>query len=484
MHLLDYCIIAIHFIASVSIGIACRGKQRDINDYFTGSGTLGGALGTLLIGFSIAATLFSGISFLAYPSVVYSSGMRVFPVVICLIPSYFILRYWFLPRFLNLGYRQPYAHIESHYGPTVRRLTSVLYILYRVGWMGALIYVPTLMIIAAMQLSEDWFWPLVLVIGLSSTLYTVIGGIRGVIVTDALQFVIIMFGVLFCLLYILFNIDVPAGRIVSDLREDGALTLFDFSLDLSQPFTIWTIGIGLTITNLAIYTGDQMSLQRYLASSSPKNATRSFGANIVGATLVLLLLFMVGLLITAWYRYHPDPALPEMADKVFPYFAATQLPMGIAGLLIAAILAATMSSMTSGINILANSITSDFYAPAHPGKSKHEMLRFARWASLGIGLAATVVSGFVRHLGTIWDMVQIFGGTLLGPIFVVVLTATFRWRVRPGAVLVALPTAMVVGIAVSRSGAATLWIIPASILTTLVIPWIDSLFSHSRKKHL
>jgi len=482
MQLLDYLIIAIHFIASVSIGIAFRGKQRDINDYFTSSGGFGGIFGTILIGFSIAATLFSGISFLAYPSVIYTSGLRVFPVVISLIPSYFVLRYWFLPRYLSHGNRQPYEHIDRQYGKNVRYVTSILYILYRVGWMGALIYVPTLMIIAAMQLSEGWFWPLVLVIGLSSTLYTVIGGIRGVIVTDALQFVIILFGIFFCLIYIVFNIDIPAGRVFADLKADGALTLFDFSFDLSQTFTVWTIGIGLTITNLAIYTGDQMSLQRYLASSTPKSATQSFGTNILGATLVLILLFLVGLSMSAWYRYHPDPNLPVVADKVFPYFAATQLPSGTAGLLIAAILAATMSSMTSGINALAGSITSDFYAPTHQNKTKTEMLRFARWTSLGIGVAATLVSGFIQHLGSIWDITQTLGGTLLGPVFVIVLIATLRWKVRPGALMLSLPLAFVIGILISRTDVSTLWIIPCTITTTVAVPWLDRiLFSKPHK---
>lgn len=481
MHALDYWIIAIHFIVSVTLGITCRGKQRDVNDYFTGGGSLGGRLGTLLIGLSIAATLFSGISFLAYPSVIYTSGLQVFPVILSLIPSYFILRYWFLPRYFRLGYRQPYAHVESHYGRTVRRCVSVLYIVYRIGWMGALIYVPTLMIIASMQLSEEWFWPLVLIIGFSSTLYTVIGGIRGVIVTDALQFVIILVGVLFCLIYIGFNIGVPAGIILSDLRADGMLVLFDFSLDLTQSFTVWTIGIGLTLGNLAMYTADQMSLQRYLASGTPRAASRSFGTNILGATLVLLLLFMVGVLLAAWYRYHPDPELPEMADKVFPYFAASQLPVGTAGMLIAAILAATMSSMTSGINVLANSITSDFYAPARPGRSAKDLLRFARWTSLGIGIAATIVSGYIRHLGTIWDIIQITSGTLLGPIFVVILTAALKWQVRPVVMLAALPVAVLTGAAVARTDAATLWIIPVTVTTTFAIPWLDSRWQRLRK---
>lgn len=476
MQLLDFLIIAVHFIASISIGIACRGKQRDVNEYFTSSGGFGGKLGTLLIGLSIAATLFSGISFLAYPSVVYSSGLKVFPVILSLIPSYFILRYWFLPKYLSRGLKQPYEHIENQYGSKVRYATSALFILYRVGWMGALIYVPTLMIIAAMQLSEQWFWPLVLVIGLSSTLYTVIGGIRGVIVTDALQFIIIFFGILFCLLYIFFNIDIPAATIYQDLKNEGALTLFDFSFDLSETFNVWTIGIGLTITNLAIYLGDQMSLQRYLASSSPKSATQSFGTNIIGASLVLALLFLVGISISAWYKYYPDPDLPSVADKIFPYFAATQLPSGTAGLLIAAILAATMSSMTSGINALAGSITSDFYVPTHQDKSSEELLKFARWTSFYIGVAATLISGFIKHLGSIWDITQTLGGTLLGPVFVIVLIATLRWKVRPASILFALPLAFILGMIISRLNVSTLWIIPCTISTTLVIPWLDSLF--------
>ena len=158
MNVLDLIVIVGYVALSLGVGIACRGKQEDANDYFTAGGQMRGGLQTVLVGLSIAATLFSGVSFLAYPSVIYSGGTVLLVGLLTFPLAWVTLRYWFLPRYLAVGARKPYDIIEERFGGTVRTTAASLFLMLRVGWMAALIYAPTIAIMGAWQLDADWFY--------------------------------------------------------------------------------------------------------------------------------------------------------------------------------------------------------------------------------------------------------------------------------------------------------------------------------------
>ena len=338
----DIAIIVVYLAATVTTGILCRGKQEDADDYFTAKGTMGGFFSSIMVGLSIAASLFSGISFLAYPSVAYANGIGILLGLLDFFIAWLILIYWFLPRYLNShGLQHPYDIIEKRFGPRIRTLAAAMYVLLRVCWMAALIYAPTIAIMAAAGLEGlKWFWAIVLIIGFASTVYTTLGGIRGIIVTDALQFMVIASGVTFTIIIILCRMPASFSDVWSFLQENNHLKLLDFSTDPTKLITVWTILIGVNIANFGVYMADQMTLQRYLAAGSIKAVSRSFLANTIGAIVVLTLLSGVGLTLFAWYHFCPDENIPAQVDKIFPYFVATQLPLGVAGLILAAILAA------------------------------------------------------------------------------------------------------------------------------------------------
>lgn len=465
---LDLVIIVVYLVAVIAIGLRARGKQQDASDYFTAGGGLGSAFGSLLVGLSIAATLFSGISFLAYPSVVYVHGVILFMgvAIICMPVAWLALR-WFLPRYLAHAHAQPYDVIERKFGPHTRTLAAVMYVMMRIGWMAALIYAPSLAIMAAAGLEAAWFWPIVLTIGLTSTLYTVFGGIRSVIVTDAIQFCVIALGITLTIGYILWQIPVPVGEAVADLTSTGHFHWLDFSINPKAPLTFWTVGIGVTVANLGNYVADQMSLQRYLAGGSSRAAMRSFTINVAGVLVVLLLLVGVGLAINAWYRHVQDPNLPAKIDDIFPYFLASQLPAGISGLLLAALIAATMSSMTSGINTLAGAITMDFRTRLGGPITAGQQLRFGRWMSLIIGLASTAVAGVVNRLGSLFDLTQIILGVFVGPLLVCVLLSVGPVRVSGRWMSAGLIAGCAVGwFAAFSSAIAPLWVAPCAAATT------------------
>ncbi len=249
-------------------------KQDSAKDYFTAGGSLGSFFGIILVGLSIAATLFSGISFIAQPALAYSTGIifLVWSAFVCMPISYVILRYWFLPRYLNAGCVYPYDILEKRFGFQTRLIASSLFIFMRIGWMAAMIYAPSIAILSMGRLNDAWFWPVVLVTGLSSTIYSAFSGIRGVIVTDAMQMVVIIIGIAATASFAIYHLPVPFDVALADLQAAGKLRVFDFSLNPTRSMTFFTIVIGVTVANLANYLGDQMSLQRYLATGSVKGS--------------------------------------------------------------------------------------------------------------------------------------------------------------------------------------------------------------------
>lgn len=468
MRPIDILVVVVYLAAVVAVGIACRGRSESVDEYFTAHGLFSGWLGTIIVGLSIAATFFSGISLIIYISSAYSDGVQIAAGLVGLPIAWAVLHFWFLPRFLAGRWSHPYEIVGRRFSPVVRRTLSAMFALMRIGWMGVLVYAPAMVLMGTANLSAAWFWPIVLLIGISSTVYTTIGGIRGVIITDAIQFVVIAAGMVFIGGFLWVKLDLPAAQMWHELGGAGHLQLFNFSFDVTNTFTFWAIVCGITVSNLGSYVADQMALQRYLASSSPRDAARSFLINVWGALGVVLTLVFIGLLLWLWYRHHPDAAKPEQPDRLVSYFIAKELPAGVSGLLIAAVLAATMSSMTSGINALAGALTNDWVAPLGRPRTSAELYQLSRRASFVIGIVATLCAGVIRHMGSLLDATQIVMSLFLGPMLACMILSVARSRATSGSVLGGMALGLAAGAGVVLSPATSLWVAPVSCAVTLL----------------
>jgi solute:Na+ symporter, SSS family len=467
MRLLDLTVIAVYLFGVIAVGLAYRGRKEEADAFFTDKGGFRGRLGTFLVGLSIAATLFSGLSFVVYTSTAYSQGARIALGALGIPIAWVVLRFWFLPRYLRDAGQHPYDIIEQRFGATTRLVISAMFILMRVGWMGAMLAAPTLVLMGAAGLASQWFWPIVLTIGLSCTVYTAIGGIRSVIITDAIQFLVIALGLLFIIGFTYSRIGLPAGAIIGELNDLGRLNVFSISFDLTDTYSFFGILIGLTVSGLGSYMADLMMLQRYLAAESPAAAARSFAVNMWGVIVVILSLVTVGLLLSIWYLHHPDPDLPASADQVLSFFIARQLPPGMSGLLIAAIMAATMSSMTSGIIALGGTITTDWVGRFGRQRSPGELFRVGRMVSGGIGLLATLAGGFTAQLGSLFQVSTTVLAVFLGPMLGCMVLVVSGARVRPMGVLCGLAVGTVAGWAVVISAISFIWVSPISSVVTI-----------------
>ncbi len=469
MRSLDLIVIVVYLIGVVWAGLASRGKSGDSDAYFTSKGGFTGRLGMVMVGFSMAATLFSGVSYVIYTSVGFSDGAGIAVSMLGFPITWVLLRFWFLPRYLAGGGSHPYDIIEERLGEPVRLCLSAMFILLRIGWMAAILVAPTLVLLGATGLGDEWFWPIVISIGVTCTLYTAIGGIRSVIVTDAIQFVIMAMGMLFIIGFIFHKLGMPVGEIVAQLVQGERLNLFNFSFDPTIDLTFWTVVIGLMIGNLGSYTGDLMMLQRYHAAESTKAAAKAFAINTWGVIIVCVLLVSAGLLLWVWFQNHPDPNLPENADQVLAYFITEELPAGIAGLLIASLLAATMSSMTSGIIALAGTLTNDWLHRFGRPRTSDELYRFGRLASIGVGALAIATAGLATVMGSLFQTTQAVMGAFFGPMVGCMMIVVNRWKFKPGGVLLGMGLGTATGWAIAFSPVSNLWVATGSLIVTLSV---------------
>lgn len=469
MNTIDYIIIAVYMVGIVAVGLASRGRQESAEDYFSDGGVRGGFLGPVIVGLSIAATFFSGISFVAFPSLVFAEGTKVLIIFAALIPCLLIVPLWFIPRYMKFNGRSPYEIVATRLGPKVRTATSALYTLLRLGWMASLIYAPTIVLLAMLDLGPEWKWPIILTVGLASTVYATVSGLRGVIITDALQMLVILVSLFIAAWCGLREIPFEPSRWIEQLAAAGKFTTPGWSLDPTERFTVWGVLVGISISNLATYVADQMSLQRYIALGNVRYAQRSFVYNLIGVVIVLLLLLGLGLVILLWHIYHPSVAVPHNPDQVFPVYVITVLPVGLSGLMIAAILAATMSSITSGINALAGAITIDFVQQAKPSESPLYYLSAGRWLSMIIGVLATLSAGLAANLGTIFDVSQAILGVFMGPILGVVISAMMDRPVSQARSITAMVCSCLAGISLVFSETQTIWVTAAGVSVYLLI---------------
>ncbi len=473
MTIIDLLIVATYLFVIVAVGILYRGKQDNTRDYFTSQGGFAGVLGSVIVGLSVGATLFSGLSFVAIPSNAFTFGVTAMSGLFMWPLFYVLMRWWFLPRYLAKPQQSPYDIVERRFGLPVRRVISGMFIACRVVWMSAVIYVPALLLTTGGMLGREWFWPVVMLIGVSSTVYTVIGGIRGVIITDALQFLLIAGVLIATILYIVFRIPLSFSEVTAYVEGNTNLLAFNWSLSLTETMTVMAMMLGGGAQMMVYYTSDPMLLQRYLAAGNQKEAASAVGTSIVSQVGVLLMLAVVGLALGAWYSLHPDPALPGNPDRVFPHFVATHMPVGFVGLIAAGILAATMSSVTSGISALSGALLNDFRA--HIASDEKARLRHARVTSAVIGLASTLGAGLVEHLGTLFNIMNLYYGIFLGPMMGCMICTVGRRAVNGRVLIVAMFVGCFSGMAVGYSVIANLWVSLVSCLVTLLVAHLGSL---------
>ncbi|MCC6492312.1 MAG: sodium/solute symporter [Pirellulales bacterium] len=446
---------------------------------------LGGRhMGAVSVGLSLFAAILSTISCLAAPGEMIQHGPMVFSDVLTYPLVYLIVGWLLIPVFVKLRVTSAYEVLETRFGVGVRLLGSVLFLLLRLVWMSVIIYATTSKVLIPLSGLPAWTTPIAcLVIGAVTVMYTSIGGLRAVVVTDVIQESILLGGIL--LTVILITVDLGG---VAAWWPDQWMTHWDkFSLGVTSE-TRMTVPIAM-LTGLLWWIctagSDQIAIQRYLATRDVATARSALGISLAASFLSAVLLGTTGLALLAYFQAHPELMLPGAsvnrdADKLFGQFIVVGLPHGVTGLVIAGLLATAMSSLSSGVNSACSVISVDLIDRLAPNlTAATDPVRRTKIISWGVGSVVVVLSTVIGQIeGNLLEVSFKAANLLVAPLFLLVFMALFMpWSTAFGALCaVAGSTATAVGVAYYEwLGMSFIWILPASLGAGLAAGILGSL---------
>lgn len=352
---LDVTVVVLYLAAMLGIGLWCaRGGTTSTADYFLADRELNWFVG----GVTLYATATSAISFVSVPAKSFATNWQYMAYNYVTLVGTTIAAIVLIPRLRRMNLVSVYEYLETRFHPSLRAFSSGVTILYNlVGKQAVVILLPALVMQQMLGLP-----PVVgvVVIGVLTTLYTMVGGFRAVVWTDLAQCFIMLGGAAVGAWWICHALGTDLLGMYREASALGKTKTFSLDFNLLQP-TLWAF-LFLEIFNILTWPKDQMLMQRVFAT---RNEAHARGSVIFMAALVIpgaTLFFTIGSALFLFYRAHPERFVPTLPnDSVFPLFIAWEMPSGLSGLLIAAILAASMSTLSSGISSLATLVKVDFF---------------------------------------------------------------------------------------------------------------------------
>jgi len=370
---------------------------------------------TWVVSLSIFATFVSSISYLALPGQAYLTNWNAFVFSLSIpFASYMAVRF-FVPLYRSINSPSAYTYLEMRFGKWAKTYVSVMYLLTQLMRAGTILFLLALMVHTLL----DWnMTTIIIVTGFSVMLYSLLGGIQAVVWTDAIQAIILILGAVFCIGTLLLEMPGGIDHVFTIAAANDKFSLGSFSLEATSS-TFWVVLIYGIFINLQNYGIDQNYIQRYMTSGSKREAQKSA---LVGGLLyvpVSAMFLFIGTALFAFYKQNAG-LLPEgtPADKVFPWFIANQLPVGLTGFLIASVFAAGMSTISTSINSSATVILTDFFRQASGSWRRNISMQILYLASfifsvLSIGVALAMIN-VQSALDAWWKLASIFSGGMLG----------------------------------------------------------------------
>lgn len=377
---IDYWAVFFYFVAVLVLGYRFSKQQKSTEEYFMA----GRSMPWFLVGLSLFATLLSSVSYLSKPGEIIKNGLGIWGAYMHLPFTIALVILLLIPFFMGKRFTSAYEYLEESYGLKTRLFASILFILRRLLCMGMIVYSASFAM--ARMTGQSFVW-IVLGIGAIAIVYTTMGGMRAVIWTDVAQFFILLAGLLFTI-----------GFVFAETGT-GPVTWFHDVMQAErepQPFFAFDPYVRVSLGGMAIYTlfwwscaagSDQVAIQRYLTTGSVPAARRSFLSSLGADLSVAISLALAGMALYSYYRAQ----LPGTPDQVFPHFIAHGLPRGLAGLVVAALFAAAMSSLDSGMHGVATVLTVDFFRRLRKkAMSAAGELKLARVITVCAGMFAVI----------------------------------------------------------------------------------------------
>jgi len=444
----DWVILIAYFTATLGTGLYLSRHSRSAEGFTAANRSMPG----WVCGLSIFATFLSSISFLALPGKSFGSNWTPFAFSLSLPIATWIAVRWFLPFYRNSGEVSAYAHLEHRFGPWARIYASTFYLLTQTARIAMVMYLMALPLAMIMGVPITG---VLIVTGIVVTMYAFVGGIVAVIWTDALQAIVLVTGALACLVIMIYNLPGGTTELFAVAAKHDKFSLGEMGLADWSRQTFWVVMLNGVFVNLQNFGIDQSYVQRYIASSSEKEARKSVWLGGLLYLPVSAVFFLIGTALFAFYLSRPidlaevrdsvatqrvirDGSVPgspgfreavtakaatlgdaDIGDGVFPHFIGKHLPPGVTGLLIAAVFAAGMSTISTSLNSAATVVHSDFFLRfVRPGADERTSLRVLRFGTLAFGVVGTSVSFLLLNVASAldawWTLSSIFSGGILG----------------------------------------------------------------------
>lgn len=414
----NWIILTVYLLGIALIGFQCSRSEIGAEGFFLA----GRRVPWWAAGLSIFSTMLSAITYLTIPSKAYATDWTLLLVNMTVFAAAPIVAFGYLPVFRKSSVTTIYQYLALRFDRSVQQFGSASFILLQLGRMGVVLFLPALSLAAVTPMD---LYACIALMGVLATLYTALGGIKAVVWTDVLQTVILLGGALAALAIMAGNIDGGLAGLLSTGYEAGKFRWanWDFNL-LTESVLVVLLG-GFFTNALVPYTSDQAVVQRYLATPNEADARRSLWLGVAMVLPATFLFLLLGTGLFVFYRAHPELLTPlETSDQILAWFIADQMPAGLAGLVIAGLFAASMSSLDSSMHSIATTVVTDWWKPAAKTKNKKAdealWLRRARRVTFIAGSFGTVSALAIAgmEIQFLWNftlkMMGLLGGTLAG----------------------------------------------------------------------
>ena len=413
LHWFDIALVIASIIFVMLFGLRFAHKQDSTNSYFAA----GGSIPSWAIGMSIFATLISSVTFLSYPGAAYG-GNWILLVQGLMVPIVLVGMIWFIvPLFRRTIKLSTYEYFERRFGWGARLYGSLAFLLIHFSKLGTVFYLVSLAISQFM----NWdIYMVILIIGIAVTFITLIGGMEAVIWMDVIQGFILIAGGLICAAILLFAPEGGAGAVMEVALRDNKIDVGPYNWDVVE-LTFWVMVVNGIFYAIQKYGTDQTIVQRYLTAKDDRAAKKAAYIGVFASVPIWTLFMFIGTCLYAYYKIEGGADVAGLkADEVFPYFIAHELPIGVKGLIISALLAGAISSLDSDLNCFAAIGVQDYYVRFKPESTDRQRLVLGRWIVAVSGLASIGIASIYAFwggqgiLGVLFGLYAIFSSGIVG----------------------------------------------------------------------